>query len=306
MSLIFEFIYCISGYGCLSKRDKFFSIKEAKGVLRVTCQLASEPTACFLRKMENANNLENMDNNVEMDIHLIPEEAANNNTLPLDQLKAYFDQKFQEQNTKLEQKERKLELRLRENKKETVDFKYRGNKVQYNFNNNLVQSLEDLRILIQDGSITRSSKRVDAMINDIKKRNKCIRFADKSPAGRAAVDEYLSDDLASDSEDDKKMKSAENRAIAKNKSSSNTKRKGNYRQQPYPSSSSYTSAAQHGYNQRFQNPPYPSGRPGFSFRPRMPTFQFQHSANNNQQRSLCFQCGQPGHWRRNCPENKQS
>ena len=36
-----------------------------------------------------------------------------------------------------------------------------------------------------------------------------IRFADKSPAGWAAVEEYKSDELADASDDEKKLRSAE-------------------------------------------------------------------------------------------------
>ena len=40
---------------------------------------------------------------------------------------------------------------------------------------------------------------------------------DKSPAGCNTVQEYLYDDLASDSEDDKKLNAAEARALRKQK-----------------------------------------------------------------------------------------
>ena len=42
-----------------------------------------------------------------------------------------------------------------------------------------------------------------------------IRFADKSPAGWTAVEEYESDELAEYSEDEKRLRSAERRALAK-------------------------------------------------------------------------------------------
>ena len=49
----------------------------------------------------------------------------------------------------------------------------------------------------------------------ITKRNKLVRFADKSPAGRTTVEEYEPDELVDDSEDEKKLRSAERRALVK-------------------------------------------------------------------------------------------
>ena len=51
-----------------------------------------------------------------------------------------------------------------------------------------------------------------------------IRFADKSPAGWAAVEEYESDKLAENSEDEKKLRAAERRALTKIKQKSSKPR----------------------------------------------------------------------------------
>ena len=54
---------------------------------------------------------------------------------------------------------------------------------------------------------------------DLRQRNKLVKLADKSEAGWMAVDEYLADDLAEDSEDDKKIRSVQPRAAARKKKS---------------------------------------------------------------------------------------
>ena len=60
-------------------------------------------------------------------------------------------------------------------------------------------------------------------------RNKCIKLADKYPAGWDTVKEYLSDGLASESEDEKRIRSAEGRAIRARNQRKRFNRKRDYR-----------------------------------------------------------------------------
>ena len=124
---------------------------------------------------------------------------------------------------------------------------------------------------------------------DLEKHIKLIRFADKSPARWAAVKEYESDELAENSEDEKKLQAAERRALTKieQKSSkprvskfSNTAKPREFQATQVPGSSASATSLPVFAHSNFHQP----------FRA---TRQVQPS-------DLCFNCNQRGH-RANSP-----
>jgi len=156
------------------------------------------------------------------------------------------------------------------------DFKFKGNKKQYEFNVEVLESIDIASDCIRNGEQARSLDQLRIVKNKVEKRNKLIKLADKSAGGWDTVHEYCSDDLASDSEDDKKIRRAESRALAK--------RKG--RKKFTPTATVTSSACYDGQAGDKWAAPDRDQRPFRSFR--KSTIQ-------------CFACGEWGHMRPECP-----
>ncbi|KAL9960191.1 hypothetical protein ACROYT_G033610 [Oculina patagonica] len=153
----------------------------------------------------------------------------------LEDLRSYFDQKFSHLKRELSEDQLKSSSSLVKKLKSesNLTFKFSGNKKQFEFNietlEHITQSLsfvDSLKSLVdlenpENHQVSALILKLDDSLNSaskaIKRRNKLIRIADKSEAGWAAVDEYLSDEVASGSEDEKKIRAAEQRALRKKK-----------------------------------------------------------------------------------------
>ena len=147
---------------------------------------------------------------------------------PFEDLRSYFDEKFSHLQRELSDDQLKSSSSLvKKLKSETnLTFKLSGNKKQFEFNTetleHITQSLsfvDSLKSLVdlENSENHKLDDSLNAASKAIKRRNKLIRIADKSAAGWAAVDEYLSDEVASGSEDEKKIRAAEQRALRKKK-----------------------------------------------------------------------------------------
>ena len=113
--------------------------------------------------------------------------------------------------------------------------------------------------------------------------------------GWSAVEEYLSDDLASDSADEKRIRQAQARASRKRKSTRSApaakgkppKSDGNTHQ---GSSSDHLFRGHSG-----------KGRFPFGSSSMVSNFGWRGASSGPKPTDLCFACGKQGHWRRGCP-----
>ena len=107
-----------------------------------------------------------------------------------------------------ELKNHKLEQTLKQKPKKegNVSFRNKGNKLQYEFNVEQVVNWKK-----QNAYLT---IKIDKVINEMQNCSKLIQLVDRSAGGLMTVQEYMPDELASDS---KKIRQVGNRATKKRK-----------------------------------------------------------------------------------------
>ena len=92
---------------------------------------------------------------------------------------------------------------------ESHDFKSKGNKQQYDHQISLVEHMEQAKLSIQRCDLEEAKAALDEGISQASNRCKLILLADKSDHGWATVAEYVANELAENSDDEKKMHKAE-------------------------------------------------------------------------------------------------
>ena len=163
-------------------------------------------------------------------------------------------------------------------------FKREANEDQYNFNLNLVETFDSAKSAAEKSNLEKVRSDLEEGEKSLVERQKHILLADKSEYGWNTVEEYKQHDLADDSEDEKRIYSAERRARAvlssqkKKKSSAMAATK-----RSSPLRGSVLSSSSQPQSQSFQ----PSIA-NSSFLPRRPNI------------GTCFARGKTGHWRAGC------
>jgi hypothetical protein len=162
-------------------------------------------------------------------------------------------------------------------------FKREGNQQQYTHSEKVLSSVESALQSIDSIDVDGAKASLKLAVKTIKERQKLIRLADRSELGWGVVKEYIADDLASDSGDEKRIRKAEKAAAAKKPAASFKKR-----------TTSYTGSRPANTMSLFRA----TRAPFVPFVPRrQPSFR-SFRFNDNR---ICFQCGIQGHVRTACP-----
>ena len=147
-----------------------------------------------------------------------------------------------------------LEERLRKkDKREKVEFKNEGNKDQYKHQKELLENMEGVEKAIRRNDATKASELIEEGKKLIEKRIKLIKIADREDWG--TVKEYVSDDLASDTEDEKALTKAIKQATAKREKKKKQKPYSPMNRRPSVRSRSYGNPRQAPYRRRYEFKP---------------------------------------------------
>lgn len=202
-------------------------------------------------------------------------------------IKNQFEELTEKLQTEQSQNSEYLQKKVNENIGKKL--KSEGNKIQFEFNEGLKEKVLKLEKIMKSKGDHKSLLLISEIIHDIDTRNKHIGIADSSPAGWKTVNEYKASDIADDSEDEKKIRSAENRALRSVKQF-----RLKYRPRPYQSvpNRGYVSAAA---GSAAQTPALVSASQPFLAYPKQAYFHGRQ--RTPQPTDVCFGCFKYGHWK---------
>ncbi|XP_021354281.1 uncharacterized protein LOC110450839 [Mizuhopecten yessoensis] len=165
--------------------------------------------------------------------------------------------------------------------KDSYKFIKKGNEEQHKVNTKVRQAMKEAEAALKEKDGKEAMDMISKSIDILDHRQKLIKIADSSEFGWRTVSEYEKKELADNSEDEKRMVKAENRAQKKFKQQMMQRRT---RAQPRRT---------HPYAQAPE--PEVKGNNVDGVR--------NKSGNGSARRpGICFSCGKPGHWRFECRE----
>ena len=182
-------------------------------------------------------------------------------------------------------------------REKTYSFRKKGHQEQHDFNKRVTESLEEAVEEISKRPVTESAlgkakQAIEEGMRQISERQKLIKIADRSEYGWGVVAEYQADELASCSEDEKKLEKAERAAERKVMRKRKSTRPGSKGVSPkfyQPANGPYTTGV-------WARPA--GGQPGQQIPARTQIPPPKPPATVGP----CFYCGELGHLKRFCPK----
>ena len=211
-------------------------------------------------------------------------------------LSSSFDAKLAEFKEQLMEEQKmendRLTKKLKLEKK--FEFRRKGNEIQHAFNEGVKAVVDEVAAILDKHPATGLERAKEALkegMQLIDERQKLIKIADRSESGWLTAQEYETDEIADDSDDEKRIARAERQAERlKKKRSQSVGRRGRggrfFRAQPYRQPDTAATARVFDWPVAIQRSSFQPASMGPS-RP----------ANT----VVCFMCGRAGHIRRECP-----
>ena len=134
---------------------------------------------------------------------------ADNLTQVIESRLSDFAKRFSEENSS------SVEQAVKRARREHYTCKRKGNQQQLDHSLQVLDKLDEASDALKQKSYEKVKVALESGTELVSKRVKAIKLADKSEFGWATVNEYLSDELASDSDDEKRIYRAERRAERK-------------------------------------------------------------------------------------------
>ena len=95
-----------------------------------------------------------------------------------------FKERFESVISERKEESQKALLQVQSLKRTSeLQFRFKGNKAQFVFNEELLEKVEQGKAFLEKGKTESATTSLDEVVSELKKRNKLIRLADKSDAG---------------------------------------------------------------------------------------------------------------------------
>ena len=161
-------------------------------------------------------------------------------------------------------------------------FKNRGNKRRYEKNEDVSEAIEDAMEAIGKKKLDDAKLALEKGMKVMKTQQKLIKMADREEHGWEVVRYYVSDDLASDSDDEKAINRARREALASIKKRKTKSGEGN---EKFRNAGQSRNGREFGNADKKTNPTYGSYGPA-----------------DRRGGRICYYCGIEGHMQYSCPK----